>query len=87
MTDLPPEAPPPEPKNWFLRQWHDHGTKIMGFVLVLFGAVEYIDEKTINMVGGVLGPVWGPRFTLATHIIAGLTIAWRGYTNSLRNKQ
>lgn len=81
---LLPELPPPEPKNWFARQWHDHGTKIMGIGIALAGMTEYIDAQTLNLVGGAMGPKWGPIVSKAIQVMAGLMIAKRGYTNSQR---
>ena len=66
--------------------WAAHGTKIIGFVTSLVGALALLDHETLDLVGQVFGPEGGPRITRAILIISGLATAWRGYTNSQANK-
>jgi hypothetical protein len=62
-------------KNW----WANHAQKTLGIAEVLFGAAEYVDQNTLNIVGGFLGPKWGPIVSKAIQCTAGLAIAYRGF--------
>jgi len=66
--------------------WAGHGTKISGFLLSIIGTLTLLDHETVDLIGQVLGPLWGVRFKQAIVIIGGLMVARRGYTNSAQMK-
>lgn len=70
--------------TWLKALWLQHGTKILGIGEALVGLVEFIDQNTVNLVGGFFGPHWGPIVARGIQIGSGLLVARRGYTNSKR---
>lgn len=56
----------------------------MGIAIAVAGMTEYIDAQTVNLIGGALGPKWGPIASKAIQCTAGLMVAKRGYSNSQR---
>ena len=67
-----------DPRLW----WAKHGTKILGFGSAAVGGLAYIDHETVQLIETTLGPTWGPRFSHAILITAGLMVARRGFRNS-----
>ena len=63
--------------NWLKNFYHGHIQAAMGFVEMFAGLLEYIDMNTVNMVGGFLGPKYGPIFSKSIQIGAGLMTAYR----------
>lgn len=49
----------------------------MGFVEMGAGLLEYVDMNTVNLVGGFLGPKYGPIFSKSIQIGAGLMTTYR----------
>ena len=68
--------------NWLKQIWCDHGTKILGFFEAAVGLIEFVDQNTINLVGGFFGPRWGPFVARGIQIGSGILVARRGYRNS-----
>lgn len=64
--------------------WRHHGTKILGLFEFAIAMLEFVDANTINLVGGLLGPKWGPLVSKAIQGLAGLAIARRGVINQRR---
>jgi hypothetical protein len=62
--------------------WHAYKTRITGWVSAGLGVLAYIDHETINSIGSLLGPVWGPRAVRLALIAAGLTTAFIGHQNA-----
>lgn len=64
--------------------WRERGTLILGFVEMGAGLLEFVDANTLNLIGGVLGPKWGPIVSKGIQILAGLATARRSFTNRPR---
>lgn len=64
-------------KAWLTNFYHTKIQAAMGFLEMGAGLLEYIDMNTVNIVGGVLGPKYGPVFSKAIQIGAGLMTAYR----------
>jgi hypothetical protein len=62
--------------------WGNHGTKILGFGATVIGVAGMIDRATIDEIGKVFGPKYGPLVVHALIIVGGLLVAKRGFTNS-----
>jgi hypothetical protein len=58
-----------------VKLWHDHGTKVLGFLQVSVAAVAAVP--------GLFPPEWMPKVLAVT----GLLTAWRGFVNSAQAKQ
>jgi hypothetical protein len=63
--------------TWLRNFYHQYIQTAMGFVEIGAGLLEYIDMTTVNLVGGFLGPKWGPIFSKSIQIGAGLMTAYR----------
>jgi hypothetical protein len=63
--------------TWLRNFYHNHIQAAMGLVEAGAGLLEYIDMNTVNLVGGFLGPKYGPIFSKAIQIGAGLMTAYR----------
>lgn len=74
----------PKPRSWLRSHWEEHGTKLLGGFEALIGLLEYVDQATINLVGGLFGPKYGPVVARGIQIGSGLLVARRGFMNSRR---
>lgn len=64
-------------KAWLTNFYHSYIQTAMGFVEMGAGLLEYIDQNTLNVIGTVLGPKWGPIVSKGIQIGAGLMTAYR----------
>lgn len=71
--------------TWLRNFYHNYLQTAMGFVEMGAGLLEYIDMNTVNLVGGALGPKYGPIFSKSIQIGAGLMTAYRAI--QVRRKQ
>jgi len=63
--------------SWLRNFYRSHIQAAMGLLEMGAGLLEYVDMNTVNMVGGFLGPKWGPIFSKSIQIGAGLMTAYR----------
>lgn len=64
-------------KAWLSKFYRDYIQTAMGFIEMGAGLLEYIDMNTVNLIGNFFGPKWGPVFSKAIQIGAGLMTAYR----------
>ena len=64
-------------KAWLSNFYHGYIQTAMGFIEMGAGLLEYIDQNTLNLIGTVLGPKWGPIVSKGVQILAGLMTAYR----------
>lgn len=57
--------------------YHGYIQTAMGFVEMSAGLLEYIDMNTVNLIGGIFGPKYGPIFSKSIQVGAGLMTAYR----------
>lgn len=64
-------------KTWIVTFWNSH----IQFALGIFGAVAnmlaYVDERTINIVGSIFGPHYGPIVATSVRVTGALLVAYR----------
>lgn len=63
--------------NWLRTFYREHIQAAMGTIEMFAGLIEFIDMNTVNLVGGLLGPHWGPIFSKSIQIGAGLMTTYR----------
>jgi hypothetical protein len=68
--------------NFLQKWWTLHGTKILGYGSAAIATVEYIDQKTVQLVETTFGPKYGPMLSHGILLISGLLTAKRGFVNS-----
>jgi hypothetical protein len=66
-------------KTWFQWLWENHIQKVAGYAMAGIGALEYLDQQTIQLIGASLGPKWGPVVSRGIQVAAGLTVAIRAH--------
>lgn len=59
--------------------WRNHGSLLFSGFNALAGMLEYIDQNTINLVGGFFGPHYGPMVSRGIQVGCGLLVAHRSY--------
>lgn len=69
---------------WLKDIWHQRGTLVLGAVVAGAGMIEFVDANTINIVGNLLGPKWGPIVSKVIQITAGILVARRSFVNRPR---
>jgi hypothetical protein len=64
------------------RTWQDNGTKILGYIGIVFGALSVLDTATVDLATHALGPKLGPAFKGLCVIAGAVTVAMRGHKNT-----
>jgi len=64
-------------KQWLVGFYNSHIQFTLGLLEAGVGALEYVDQATINLIGGFFGPHYGPMVSKAVQVGAGLAVAYR----------
>lgn len=85
-VNTPTPAPLP---SWYVNTinvltdlWQRAGTKLIGYATMAVGVLAALDESSIQVVQGILGPKYGKYFPYACMICAGLVVRVRGSKNT-----
>lgn len=49
---------------------------------MVLSTLSLLDHETINLIGTIFGPLWGPRVTHSLAILGGVMTVRRGMKNS-----